>query len=395
MRENAGEILGCRWPVIPYTMTFEAASQRVYRNLEATRTDRFWLRDNFLATSSGFLALAAVYIATPLTAFVWWMVQGLETFSDTVNDGLRPAMWFAGTWLVLGPVLSVLWEHESRRVMTSLSEDERLHSLDLTEVRRAVSESRRLFIPTVCAFLGLTLIGLVVSWPAFNELFGLTESVRLVTPLAILTVASLGLSFGIGVWGVIRCTLIAITFRRVAFPWHPFTPQQIGSVEALGRFGFATGLAFSFGAVFVPATVNIYPTLGGVARTIATFILIVLFAGGSIAFALPTLLVASSSSRMRDAAVCDLAQRLDRELGIPDRPEIAALQASLKGLDYPERWHPPEDLESDVSQLLDLLNQVSAQTSLPRSHLTVARLVATLAIPSTVLIIERAVAAIS
>jgi hypothetical protein len=395
MRENAGEILGCRWPVIPYTMTFEAASQRVYRNLEATKADRFWLRDNFLATSSGFLALAAVYIATPLTAFIWWMVQGLETFSDTVNDGLRPAMWFAGTWLVLGPVLSVLWEHESRRVMTSLSEDERLHSLDLSEVRRAVSESRRLFIPTVCAFLGLTLIGLAVSWPSFNELFGLTESVRLVTPLAILTVASLGLSFGIGVWGVIRCTLIAITFRRVAFPWHPFTPQQIGSVEALGRFGFVTGLAFSFGAVFVPATVNIYPTLGGVARTIATFILIVLFAGGSIAFALPTLLVASSSSRMRDAAVCDLAQRLDRELGIPDRPEIAALQASLKGLDYPERWHPPEDLESDVSQLLDLLNQVSAQTSLPRSHLTVARLVATLAIPSTVLIIERAVAAIS
>lgn len=395
MRENAGEILGCRWPVIPYTMTFEAASQRVYRKLEATRTDRFWLRDNFLVTSSGFLALAAVYIATPLTAFIWWMVQGLETFSDTVNDGLRPSMWFAGTWLVLGPVLSVLWEHESRRVMMSLSEDERLHSLDLSEVRRAVSESRRLFIPTVCAFLGLTLIGLAVSWPSFNELFGLTESVRLVTPLAILTVASLGLSFGIGVWGVIRCTLIAITFRRVAFPWHPFTPQQIGSVEALGRFGFVTGLAFSFGAVFVPATVNIYPTLGGVARTIATFILIVLFAGGSIAFALPTLLVASSSSRMRDAAVCDLAQRLDRELGIPDRPEIAALQASLKGLDYPERWHPPEDLESDVSQLLDLLNQVSAQTSLPRSHLTVARLVATLAIPSTVLIIERAVAAIS
>lgn len=395
MRENAGEILGCRWPVIPYTMTFEAASQRVYRKLEATRTDRFWLRDNFLATSSGFLALAAVYIATPLTAFIWWMVQGLETFSDTVNDGLRPSMWFAGTWLVLGPVLSVLWEHESRRVMMSLSEDERLHSLDLSEVRRAVSESRRLFIPTVCAFLGLTLIGLAVSWPSFNELFGLTESVRLVTPLAILTVTSLGLSFGIGVWGVIRCTLIAITFRRVAFPWHPFTPQQIGSVEALGRFGFVTGLAFSFGAVFVPATVNIYPTLGGVARTIATFILIVLFAGGSIAFALPTLLVASSSSRMRDAAVCDLAQRLDRELGIPDRPEIAALQASLKGLDYPERWHPPEDLESDVSQLLDLLNQVSAQTSLPRSHLTVARLVATLAIPSTVLIIERAVAAIS
>lgn len=318
------------------------------------------------------LRSTAVFGLPTLALFTFWMA-GVSARGGVGQD-LEWQIWLGGSWTFLAALLIPVWE---ARVGTVLACIQSAPPAEGWEVARAQARLDLLtrWRAALCATVAVAVLGgYLANLELFHEVAGAPSVEQpLLFAASIVTVIYLGLSFGMGFWGVATTIVLVLTLVTGDVAWEPFSAAQPDGVDRLVSLSFLAGFLFSVGNVFTPVVIYILRTIHGVGLMIGSLILAGLLLGGLAVFVIPALHVAAVAHRRKGALLGRLREQF-----------TAAWALALRG-DGRQDW---AELESRVNVLVSLRGVVTDSTAMPLGLYALQRASVLLVVPGLGVLIE-------
>lgn len=315
--------------------------------------------------------------AAPSVVFIMWMIS---TPTERAPRPLWAAMWLAGTWVILGPLLTVVWERQFLSLSCSLDCAPIDEGWNLTHIARATRSCDLVAVPAGLAAMGLTVFGFLMNLGFFRHTVELGPLLSWSFIAGLLSVAYLGYSFGTGIWGAAKSLIVARSALTSHIRWFPFRPRQVEALEEFGKFSYITGLVFSMGFVFLPGLYLIAGKLNIAAWIAGGLLTLALVALSLLCFLYPTYLIQRVASHQKAAVLADFA------------PPIEAIAQALIAEDNDSRGLISSfALQSRLRSLLDLRQSVLSEVSAPAPQWLVARTGSLILLPIAVSVMSSAV----
>lgn len=251
------------------------------------------------------LWLGIVHVVVFLLTEAW--ILHLDESSWRTNAVMATTLW-----LLFGPVIVVVWEHQVRTLATRL----------WAEPCYAADADRKAFID-VCRFGGwrkpaiiaipMVLIA-IVPWNAesvASEL-QLGHGWGLVIAAAILALG--GLSAGYGLWAAVQTLRISahVARRDIETDWSPFDSVAAPTSEAVAKFAFTSAWLFALaGAFMTPGLMSAVLNTDGTVSALLILIMAIIGAWVIILMSVPAWQLSRRGRRHRDARVKDIATSID------------------------------------------------------------------------------------
>lgn len=299
---------------------------------------------------------------------------------------LVASMWMAGSWLILAPFLIVVWEYSRADAMYAFLDraQENWPTVDIIK-RSKFADSTALRIVVWGGFGVAMMTAYAVGLEDIYGLWGEVPRWTSWTVLGLLSVGWLGVTFGVGTWGVVTTLVTAFTALKVGKPdghtgsdirWDPFEPRQAEGLERTTSWAYTTGFVFSCGAVFLPA---LYLALGALplpAQIVGLAIAVALTVGGLCSFLLPSIWVARVARRQVEKELRKFKDPLDRMVELALRPwETADTDA----------WNR---IAAKTQTLLDLRGAIASERSSPAPIWWATRISVVLLIPVVINLLQ-------
>ncbi|MFI1989751.1 hypothetical protein [Actinoplanes sp. NPDC020271] len=246
------------------------------------------------------LAASVVLGIPPYLIFVVWMIQRV---SDVASVDFQWRMWVAGIWILVSPALITEWERRFltlHGVMIDTAPDD---GWDVGRLVRVDAIAAKLWYSYVGVTGILVPVGYLLSRDFFRQRTGPVDVDDVYFWIGLIIIVMLGISFGVGNWGIAKTLVYSWNALDREISWNPFKPRQVAGFEALSFFAYSTGLLYSLGAVFLPGVYEMIPDLPIGARFIGIAIAAVLICGGSAVFILPSIWIHRVAKAQRDSAL--------------------------------------------------------------------------------------------
>jgi hypothetical protein len=334
-----------------------------------------------ITTRSAVTVGLALHALVPFFVFLtWYLTRNTGPGTGTICPDLKPAaaaldwmMPIAALWIVLGPTMMFVGEVNYGRALRELNRT-RNDGWNFDAVDRHTRLASRLRTPVIGATTVAVLSVYISDDSWFRDCLGVSSSDNLFPYIAgLLVLTQMGLSIGLGVWGVFKS--IGFIFAATRFPkhhdsgpmppWTPFRPDQVPGLESLSTFNLRTAFVFSSGSVMGPA-ISIIAVTGdftGVQLLILWVSVAVLFLGSSVLFLVPTVRLRKLAARLRNDYLTDLGKQIEslqRSSGSPPASDTARFE---------------------LQNLVDTYALASTQTAFPDNLQIVSRIPASIMIP--------------
>lgn len=326
-------------------------------------------------TSSELSWPLAVLLITiiPLLIFVIWMASSGTT---APNFHLRVAMWLAGTWIFLGPFLSVAWERRYFKLCCHLDLAPAEEGWNKALIAKVVGTWDKYSMPMSLLTAAVTTLGFLLNLSFFQHHLGVGRTFSLNFYEGTLVVVYLGYSFGTGIWGAIKALLLARAAIKPGIVWHPFRPGQVASLEEFGSFSYLTGFYLSVGSIFLPGLYIISPALNTAAwiagGTLAGSLVVI----SLLSFLYPTYLIHRLAADQKDVLLQQYSSPLE------------VLEGQLLDNSVSLRTSHLWSIQSRTRSLLDLRHAIETAANIPMAQWVAARTASLILLPLAVSIIE-------
>lgn len=328
----------------------------------------------------GVSAALAALVIVGLPAFALlavWMVR--VSLRGEIDQQFEWQIWLAGSWTLIAGVLIAGWEALLCSTLHHLGSAPASEGWDLADAQKRL----RILVRVRAAFCALVaaavLAGYLANLPLFQEI---SDAPSLSSPwlftTSIIGVLYLGVTFGMGFWGVLTTIVLVVTLVTPRLSWDPFTPVQPDGIERLISLSFWTGFVFSFGNVFTPVVLYILQRIDGIGLLVGGVILGGLVLGGVVAFAVPAVHVALSAHQHRGIVLRQMREHFED-----------VWRTALRS-DGKQNW---AELESRVNVLTSLRSTVSSQTTMPMTLQALQRAAVLLVLPLCLAVVQGVVGA--
>jgi hypothetical protein len=287
----------------------------------------------------------------PYLGFTVWMLMRVR---EVATIDIQWRMWLAGLWILISPGLIVAWERRFIRLHSALLE---AADYEGWNVGRLVAVDRvfaRLWWPMSGVASTAIVIGYVTGLGFLQRSLGAAYPPSPYFWLGLITTAMLGVSFGVGVWGVTKTLVYAWVALDSQLSLDPFRPSQPVSFEELSTTTYWTGLLYSMGSIVLPGMFAIIGQLPLAGQAIAILLAACLVLGGAAVFVLPSLWMSRVSGELTVRALDPYAAVLN---------QLSALALTPHPADRAGR-------SPDYSQVADQVAAVSTLRALVASEPT-------------------------
>ena len=245
----------------------------------------------------------------PLAIFCFGFLYSFDT--SALGLPLTINVLIAASWIIIGPVLTMVWERRFRALAITIS---RRQTVSIRSAKKAVGILD--FYKRWAKWSGIAWIIFTLSYFFLTrsslEQFTTLYSNKPMLALTILNLSAVSFVCGYGCCGVIQAIFIFHNLPRLNISWRSFHPDGKGGYGFLGSFALATTFAFAGGVVVLPAAISIGAKSGEAAyfgySLVAIYTLLLLAV-----FSYSILRIQQAAREAKEAEIKQLLASMDRK----------------------------------------------------------------------------------
>lgn len=319
------------------------------------------------------VVVASIAIASIPTLFaLQWFIFQFHAWEHSGKQNL--IIGSAIIWMVLAPALMTLGQTWVESLLNSAVVDANDANLNLDDLFDHLELVDRWSLLTSTGFSVVVMFAFLSTRDEISGYLGVSFS-ALEIALGLFLFAYVGFTSGEGVWGIAKTLVLENQMTKIRWPWYPFEPLPIDSLQKLGRYSYTTALLFSAGVLFLPATLSVWTSGDQLATRIAAMIGSGVLVFGSTVLAiypyrrlkkLEALQRSFGLHEARRLVECHLPQNLVRRKSISDSSDQCGKTCSIDLSSALELWKVIKfEPVSPIDSLTKFLRQLGSTLIIP------------------------------
>ena len=217
------------------------------------------------------VVVASIAIASIPTLFaLQWFIFRFQPLEHNGKQNL--IIGSAIIWMVLAPALMTLGQTWVESLLNSAVVDANDANLNLDDLFDHLELVDRWSLLTSTGFSVVVMFAFLSTQDEISDYIGVEQLSAWEIARGLFLFAYVGFTSGEGVWGIAKTLVLENQMTKIRWPWYPFEPLPIDSLQKLGRYSYTTALLFSAGVLFLPATLSVWISGDQLATRIAAMI---------------------------------------------------------------------------------------------------------------------------